>query len=71
MDEPTNHLDLFSKEVLEQALLKYEGTLFFISHDRYFLNKLAHKMVELSSTGSSIFNGNYDDYMKMKLNEWS
>ncbi|WP_157804332.1 ABC-F family ATP-binding cassette domain-containing protein [Lysinibacillus xylanilyticus] len=68
MDEPTNHLDLFSKEVLEQALLNYEGTLFFISHDRYFLNKLAHKLVELSPTGTSIFNGNYDDYMKMKLN---
>lgn len=68
MDEPTNHLDLFSKEVLEQALLNYEGTLFFISHDRYFLNKLSHKMLELSSTGMSITNGNYDDYMKMKLN---
>ncbi|MGE7999481.1 ATP-binding cassette domain-containing protein [Lysinibacillus sp. NPDC093190] len=68
MDEPTNHLDLFSKEVLEQALLNFEGTLFFISHDRYFLNKLAHKMVELSTTGTSIFSGNYDDYMKMKLN---
>lgn len=68
MDEPTNHLDLYSKEVLEQALLNFEGTLFFISHDRYFLNKLAHKMVELSPTGTSIFNGNYDDYMKMKLN---
>ena len=68
MDEPTNHLDLYSKEVLEQALLNFEGTLFFISHDRYFLNKLAHKMVELSPTGTSIFNGNYDAYMKMKLN---
>jgi len=65
MDEPTNHLDLYSKEVLEQALLNYEGTLFFISHDRYFLNKLSHKMLE---NGMSIINGNYDDYMKMKLN---
>ncbi|MFJ7979598.1 ABC-F family ATP-binding cassette domain-containing protein [Lysinibacillus xylanilyticus] len=68
MDEPTNHLDLFSKEVLEHALLSYEGTFFFISHDRYFLNKLADKMVELTPTGTSIFEGNYDDYMKMKLN---
>ncbi|QDQ02172.1 ABC-F type ribosomal protection protein [Lysinibacillus fusiformis] len=66
MDEPTNHLDLFSKEVLEQALLNYEGTLFFISHDRYFLNKLADKMLELHSTGVIAFNGNYDDYVTAK-----
>ncbi len=66
MDEPTNHLDLYSKEVLEQALLNYEGTLFFISHDRYFLNKLANKMLELQATGVILFNGNYDDYVSAK-----
>ncbi|WP_155592834.1 ABC-F family ATP-binding cassette domain-containing protein [Lysinibacillus cavernae] len=64
MDEPTNHLDLFSKEVLEEALLRFEGTLLCISHDRYFLNKLADKMLELSSTGVTVFQGNYDDYVQ-------
>ena len=66
IDEPTNHLDLFSKEVLESALMNYEGTLFFISHDRYFLNKLANKMLELTSTGTIVYNGNYDDYVENK-----
>ncbi|WP_231630246.1 ABC-F family ATP-binding cassette domain-containing protein [Lysinibacillus sp. ZYM-1] len=64
MDEPTNHLDLFSKEVLEEALLKFEGTLLCISHDRYFLNKLADKMLELSPTGVTAFSGNYDEYVQ-------
>ncbi|MGE6517570.1 ABC-F family ATP-binding cassette domain-containing protein [Lysinibacillus sphaericus] len=67
MDEPTNHLDVFSKEVLEQALLNYEGTLFFISHDRYFLNKLADKLLELSPTGVIAFNSNYDNYVNHKM----
>ncbi|MGN4128128.1 ABC-F family ATP-binding cassette domain-containing protein [Lysinibacillus sphaericus] len=67
MDEPTNHLDVFSKEVLEQALLNYEGTLFFISHDRYFLNKLADKMLELSPTGMIACNGNDDNYVNHKM----
>ncbi|MGG3889619.1 ABC-F family ATP-binding cassette domain-containing protein [Metabacillus fastidiosus] len=66
IDEPTNHLDLFSKGVLESALMNYEGTLFFISHDRYFLNKLADKMLELSPTGAIVYNGNYDDYVEAK-----
>ncbi|MFF2754116.1 ABC-F family ATP-binding cassette domain-containing protein [Psychrobacillus sp. NPDC058041] len=66
IDEPTNHLDLYSKEVLETALMNYEGTLFFISHDRYFLNKLANKMLELTSTGTIVYNGNYDDYVENK-----
>ncbi|MCH7323121.1 ATP-binding cassette domain-containing protein [Solibacillus sp. MA9] len=66
IDEPTNHLDLFSKGVLESALKNYEGTLFFISHDRYFLNKLADKMLELSPTGTIVYNGNYDDYVEAK-----
>lgn len=66
IDEPTNHLDLFSKGVLESALMNYEGTLFFISHDRYFLNKLADKMLELSPTGAIEYNGNYDNYVEAK-----
>lgn len=66
LDEPTNHLDLFSKEVLEAALMEYEGTLLFISHDRYFLNKLAERVVELSSKGLDFYLGNYDDYLEKK-----
>ncbi|WP_127495711.1 ABC-F family ATP-binding cassette domain-containing protein [Paenibacillus glycanilyticus] len=66
LDEPTNHLDLFSKEVLESALLDYEGTLLFISHDRYFLNKMAERIVELTPTGTEHFLGNYDDMIEKK-----
>ncbi|MGG4554408.1 ABC-F family ATP-binding cassette domain-containing protein [Paenibacillus humicus] len=68
LDEPTNHLDLFSKEVLESALLDYDGTLLFISHDRYFLNKMAERIVELHPGGANHFLGNYDDYLA-KLQE--
>ncbi|WP_019638171.1 ribosomal protection-like ABC-F family protein [Paenibacillus fonticola] len=68
LDEPTNHLDLFSKEVLESALLDYDGTLLFISHDRYFLNKMAERIVELHPDGAHHFLGNYDDYLA-KLQE--
>ncbi|MED5015971.1 ABC-F family ATP-binding cassette domain-containing protein [Paenibacillus chibensis] len=67
LDEPTNHLDLFSKEVLESALIDYEGTLLFISHDRYFLNKMAERIVELHPQGVEHFLGNYDDYTAKKL----
>ncbi|MCW9132503.1 ABC-F type ribosomal protection protein [Bacillus paramycoides] len=66
IDEPTNHLDLFSKGVLETSLIDYDGTLLFISHDRYFLNKLADKMMEITPTGANLYNGNYDDYMEVK-----
>ncbi|WP_438347565.1 ABC-F family ATP-binding cassette domain-containing protein [Paenibacillus sp. FA6] len=66
LDEPTNHLDLFSREVLESALIDFEGTLLFISHDRYFLNKMAERIVELSSNGTEHFLGNYDDYIEKK-----
>lgn len=66
MDEPTNHLDLFSKGILEDAIEHYEGTLFFISHDRYFLNKLAGKVLELTPTGAYMHHGNYDDYSRRK-----
>lgn len=66
LDEPTNHLDLFSKEVLEAALLDFDGTLLFISHDRYFLNKMAERIVELHADGAQHFLGNYDDYVAKK-----
>ncbi|NIK72016.1 ABC-F family ATP-binding cassette domain-containing protein [Paenibacillus sp. BK720] len=69
LDEPTNHLDLFSKEVLESALLDYEGTLLFISHDRYFLNKMAERIVELTPTGTEHFLGNYDDMIEKKAEQ--
>jgi ATP-binding cassette subfamily F protein 3 len=67
LDEPTNHLDLYSKEVLESALIDYEGTLLFISHDRYFLNKMAESMLELTREGVTAYLGNYDDYTEKKL----
>ncbi|MFC6333657.1 ABC-F family ATP-binding cassette domain-containing protein [Paenibacillus septentrionalis] len=67
LDEPTNHLDLFSKEVLESALMDYEGTVLFISHDRYFLNKMAERIVELTPQGANYFLGNYDDMLEKKL----
>ncbi len=66
LDEPTNHLDLMSKEVLEGALADYPGTLFFISHDRFFLNRLATRVVELSEGGLVSYLGNYDDYTEKK-----
>ncbi len=62
LDEPTNHLDLFSKEVLEAALYDYEGTMLFISHDRYFINKLAERIVELTPTGLQMYDGDFDFY---------
>ncbi|MEC0227900.1 ATP-binding cassette domain-containing protein [Paenibacillus alba] len=66
LDEPTNHLDLYSKEVLESALMDYEGTLLFISHDRYFLNKMAESMLDLQKDGLTSYLGNYDDYLEKK-----
>lgn len=66
LDEPTNHLDLFSKEVLESSLIDYEGTLLFISHDRYFLNKLSENIIELTPDGTNYFLGNYDDVLEKK-----
>ncbi|WP_342545170.1 ABC-F family ATP-binding cassette domain-containing protein [Lysinibacillus sp. FSL K6-4013] len=66
LDEPTNHLDLDSKEVLENALIDYPGTLLFVSHDRYFINRIATKVVELSGTGSFEYLGDYDYYIEKK-----
>lgn len=66
LDEPTNHLDLDSKEVLEDALLQYDGTVLVVSHDRYFLNKITTKTLELSRDGMSEYLGNYDYYFEKK-----
>ncbi|WP_404407632.1 ABC-F family ATP-binding cassette domain-containing protein [Jeotgalibacillus malaysiensis] len=68
LDEPTNHLDLDSKEILENALIDYPGTILFVSHDRYFINRLATKVLELSPDGSTEYLGDYDYYME-KLSE--
>lgn len=62
LDEPTNHLDAFSREELENTLLDYSGTMLIISHDRYFINKLASRIVELTPDGCNSYSGNYDDY---------
>lgn len=66
LDEPTNHLDIDSKEVLEEALLNYTGTLFTISHDRYFLNTVVDKILVLDSEGITEYLGNYDYYIEKK-----
>lgn len=65
MDEPTNHLDMDSREVLEQALSDYPGTILAISHDRYFINRFANKVAVLGADGLAIYEGNYDDYLQM------
>lgn len=68
MDEPTNHLDIDSKEVLEEALKNYEDTAFIISHDRYFLNKVCDKIIEIKNNEIKIYNGNYDYYLSKQDN---
>jgi len=71
MDEPTNHLDIDSKEVLEDSLLNYDGTILVVSHDRYFLNKVTNKILDMSSDGIFEYLGNYDYYLEKsaELNE--
>lgn len=66
LDEPTNHLDIDSKEVLENALIDFQGTLFFVSHDRYFINRLATKVIEIGPEGTDLYLGDYDYYLQKK-----
>ena len=66
LDEPTNHLDIDSKEVLENALIDFDGTLLFVSHDRYFINRVATHVLELSEKGSTLYLGDYDYYVEKK-----
>ena len=66
LDEPTNHLDIDSKEVLENALIDFDGTLLFVSHDRYFINRVATHILELSENGSTLYLGDYDYYVEKK-----
>ena len=66
LDEPTNHLDIDSKEVLENALIDFDGTLLFVSHDRYFINRVATQVLELSENGSTLYLGGYDYYVEKK-----
>lgn len=66
LDEPTNHLDIDSKEVLENALIDFDGTLLFVSHDRYFINCVATHVLELSENGSTLYLGDYDYYVEKK-----
>ena len=68
LDEPTNHLDIISREALEDALLTYDGTLLVISHDRYFLNKVINRILELKEDGTKEYLGNYSYYQEKKVN---
>ena len=66
LDEPTNHLDIDTKEVLEQALCEFDGTIIFVSHDRYLLNKLATRIIEITENSIECYNGGFDDYIAVK-----
>lgn len=65
LDEPTNHIDLETREMLEDALLEFSGTLLFISHDRYFIDKLATKIAVLENRKINVFDGTYADYLRV------
>jgi len=69
LDEPTNHLDLASKEVLLQALKGYKGTMVFVSHDRYFVDALANRVVEVAARRAASYIGNYEDFLRSKSGE--
>ncbi|MBR5495819.1 MAG: ABC-F family ATP-binding cassette domain-containing protein [Oscillospiraceae bacterium] len=64
LDEPTNHLDLDTKEVLEEALCEFSGTVVLVSHDRYFLNRIPNKIIEITPSGVTLYNGNFDYYLE-------
>ena len=66
LDEPTNHLDMDSREVLESALADFPGTILTVSHDRYFINRIADRVVEMQPDGVAEYLGNYDDYVEKK-----
>ncbi|MDR1703359.1 MAG: ABC-F family ATP-binding cassette domain-containing protein [Clostridiales bacterium] len=66
MDEPTNHLDIFSREILEEAVRSYTGTVLYVSHDRYFISSTADKVIELTPTGAVTYNGGYDYYLEKR-----
>ena len=66
LDEPTNHIDIFTKEDLESALQDFKGTLLFVSHDRYFINKLATKVVHIHDKKITEYCGNYDYFIEHK-----
>ncbi len=66
MDEPTNHLDIKSREALERALSEYDGTIIMVSHDRYFINSLATRILYLNESGITSFNGNYEEYIEKR-----
>ena len=71
LDEPTNHLDMDSREVLEDALTSFDGTLLTVSHDRYFINRIANRVIEMHPDGVREYLGNYDDYLEKKRLEAS
>ena len=66
LDEPTNHLDIQSREILEEAINNYEGTVFYVSHDRYFINQTATRILDLSPEGIVNYKGNYNYYLELK-----
>ena len=66
LDEPTNHLDIQSREILEEALQNYTGTVLYVSHDRYFINQTATRILDLTGGGLNSYSGNYDDYLEKK-----
>ena len=68
LDEPTNHMDIIGKESLENILKEYEGSLIFVSHDRYFVSKIANKILEFTKEGVRFFDGNYKEYQEYKEN---
>lgn len=68
LDEPTNHIDIDTRELLEEALIKYTGTVLFVSHDRYFINKLADRVLSIEEHKIKSYCGNYDDFIRTKKN---